>query len=89
MISLCNAEELKGSIIRVKRTASKREPYSIVGELRMITNKRIIIDGSRSGTTHKIPMERIISICQVEPEFKILYFSQDGLETASGLKKKE
>ncbi len=78
MISPSNLKEFQGLTLTVTRTGNKRETYTITGELRQITWKRIIIDGSKSGRTRRIPMDRIVSIVEVEPEFKVLYFSQDG-----------
>ena len=87
MISLSNVEELKGSTLLIKRTGTKREPFTVTGELIMISGKRIVLAGTKSGRTRRIPMDRVVSVTEVEPEFKILYFSQDGSETASSLKK--
>ena len=89
MISLTNAEDLKGSTLLIKRTGDKREPYSVTGELVMISTHRIVLADVKSGRSRRIPMDRVLSVTEIEPEFKILYFSQDGSETASSLKKKE
>ena len=77
MITLKNYQDIIGSTVTVKRTGDNREPYTITGELRMISGKRIILDGAKSGRTCRIPMVRIISIVEVEPEFKVLNFLLD------------
>ena len=78
MISLSNAEALKGSTLLIKRTGDRREPYTVTGELVTVSTHRVILADVKSGRTRRIPMERVLSIVEIEPEIKILYFSQDG-----------
>ena len=82
-----NLKELQGSILTVKRTGDHREPFTVTGELVTVSAHRIILSDVKSGRTRRIPLDRVVSIIEVEPEIKILYFSQDGLETASSLEK--
>ena len=87
MIALRNLKELQGSILTVTRTGDKREPYTVTGELIMISGKRIVLAGTKSGRTRRIPLERVLSIVEIEPEIKILNFLLDGNGAALSLKK--
>lgn len=78
MIALRNYKSLIGSTLTVMRTGTKREAYSVTGELVTVSAHRIILSDVKSGRTRRIPMERVVSIIEVEPEFRILNFLLDG-----------
>ena len=82
-----NFKELQGLTICVKRTGTKREGYAVRGELVTVSSHRIILSDVKSGRTRRIPLERVLSIVEIEPEFRVLNFLLDGLETASSLEK--
>ena len=86
MITLRNYQDLIGSTLTVTRTGDKREPFTVTGELVMISGKRIVLAGTKSGRTRRIPMDLVLSVTEIEPEFRILYFSQDGSGAALSLK---
>ena len=87
MITLSNVEELKGSILTVTRTGDKREAYSVRGELIAVSAHRIILSDVKSGRTRRIPLERVISIAELDSDFKILKFLLDGSGAALCSKK--
>ena len=82
-------KELQGSTLTVTRTGDRREAYSVTGELVTVSSHRIILSDVKSGRTRRIPMERVLSIVEIEPKFRVLNFLLDGLETAASLEKKE
>lgn len=87
MISPINLKEFQGSIVTIKRTGNKREAYSITGELLMISTHRIILAGTKSGRTHRIPLDKVIYIAELDSDFTVLNFLQDGSGAALSLKK--
>ena len=87
MISPSDLKALQGSTLTVTRTGDKREAYSVRGELIAVSAHRIILSDVKSGRTRRIPLERVLSIVEIEPEFRVLNFLLDGLETASSLEK--
>ena len=78
MISPSDLKALQGSTLTVTRTGDKREAYAVRGELVTVSAHRIILADVRSGRTRRIPMDRVVSVTEIEPEFRVLYFSQDG-----------
>ena len=73
-----NLKELQGSTLTVMRTGDRREAYSVRGELVTVSAHRIILADVKSGRTRRIPLARVVSIIEVEPEFKVLNFLLDG-----------
>ena len=52
--------------------------YAVRGELVTVSAHRIILADVRSGRTRRIPMDRVVSVTEIEPEFKVLNFLLDG-----------
>ncbi len=88
MISPGDLDNLKGSMVSVNFIGPKNAPYRLTGELRMVVFNRIIMDGLKSGRTHKIPLEKVISISELASDLTVLNFLQDGSGAASSLKEK-
>ena len=82
-----NFKELQGLTICVKRTGTKREGYAVRGELIAVSAHRIILSDVKSGRTRRIPLERVISIAELDSDFKILKFLLDGSGAALCSKK--
>ena len=78
MISPSDLKALQGSTLTVTRTGDKREAYAVRGELVTVSAHRIILADVRSGRTRRIPMDRVVSVTEIEPEFKVLNFLLDG-----------
>ena len=89
MIALRNYKSLIGSTLTVMRTGDRREAYAVRGELITVSTHRIILADVKSGRTRRIPLDRVLSVTEIEPEFRVLNFLLDGLETAASLEKKE
>ena len=87
MMILKNLENLHGSTVSVNYIGPKNAPYKLTGEFQRIAFSRIIIDGLKSGRTHRIPLDKVISIAELDSDFKILKFLQDGTGAALSLKK--
>lgn len=85
MIALRNYKSLIGSTLTVMRTGTKREPYTVTGELVTVSAHRIILADVKSGRSRRIPLERVLSIVEIEPEIKILNFLLDGSGAALSL----
>ena len=79
--------DLIGITISVKVISHRRGPYTVTGELKRVTWKHIILASVRTGYLHRISLDSILSVTEIEPKFKVLNFLQDGSETASSLKK--
>ena len=86
MIPITTLSNLRGSTISVQFIGPKNAPYTLTGELRMVVFNRIIMDGLKSGRTHKIPLDRVISISELNSDLTVLNFLQDGLGAASSLR---
>ena len=82
MIIPKNLENLQGSIVSVNYIGPKNAPYKLTGEFQRIAFSRIIIDGLKSGRTHRIPLEKVISIAELDSDFTVLNFLQDGTGAA-------
>ena len=78
MIISEHLKEIQGSTLTVMRTGDHRAPFTVTGELIMISTHRIVLADAKSGRTRRIPLDRVLSIVEIEPEFRVLYFSQDG-----------
>ena len=72
--------ELIGITISVKVISHRRGPYTVTGELKRVTWKHIILASVRTGYLHRISLDSIFSVTEIEPEFKILNFLKDGME---------
>ena len=72
--------ELIGITISVKVISHRRGPYTVTGELKRVTWKHIILASVRTGYLHRISLDSILSVTEIEPEFKILNFLKDGME---------
>ena len=88
MILPGNLEDLQGSTVSVNFIGPKNAPYTLTGEFQRIAFNRIILDGLKSGRTHRIPLEKVISIAELDSDFKILNFLQDGPGTTLSSKEK-
>ena len=86
MILQGHLKDLQGSTVSVNYIGPKNAPYTLTGEFQRIAFNRIILDGLKSGRTHRIPLERVISIAELDSDFKILNFLQDGPGAALCLK---
>ena len=80
--------ELIGITISVKVISHNRGPYTVPGELKRVTWKHIILASVRTGYLHRISLDSIFSVTEIEPEFKILNFLQDGMEQPYAPKRK-
>ena len=75
-------KDLEGSTVSVNYIGPKNAPYTLTGEFQRRSFNKIIIDGLKSGRTHRIPLEKVISIAELDSDFKILNFLQDGTRAA-------
>jgi hypothetical protein len=89
MIPITTLSNLRGSTISVQFIGPKNAPYTLTGELRMVVLNRIILDGLKSGRTHKIPLEKVISIHEITSTDNSPLFFQDGSVTALNHKREE
>lgn len=80
---------LRGSTVSVQFIGPKNAPYTLTGELRMVVLNRIILDGLKSGRTHKIPLEKVISIHEITSTDNSPLFFRDGSVTALNHKREE
>ena len=80
--------ELIGITISVKVISHRRGPYTVTGELKRVTWKHIILASVRTGYLHRISLDSIFSVTEIEPEFKILNFLKDGMEQPYAPKRK-
>ena len=80
--------ELIGITISVKVISHRRGPYTVTGELKRVTWKHIILASVRTGYLHRISLDSILSVTEIEPEFKILNFLKDGMEQPYAPKRK-
>jgi hypothetical protein len=71
MMILKNLKDLQGSTVSVNYIGPKNAPYKLTGEFQRIAFSRIIIDGLKSGRTHRIPLEKVISIAELDSDPKI------------------
>jgi hypothetical protein len=89
MIPITTLSNLRGSTVSVQFIGPKNAPYTLTGELRMVVLNRIILDGLKSGRTHKIPLNKVISIHEITSTDNSPLFFQDGFTAASSRKKEE
>jgi hypothetical protein len=80
--------DLIGITISVKVISHRRGPYTVTGELKRVTWKHIILASVRTGYLHRISLDSILSVTEIEPEFKILNFLKDGMEQPYAPKRK-
>ena len=73
---------LEGSTVSVNYLGPKNAPYTLTGEFQRRSFNKIIIDGLKSGRTHRIPLDKVISIAELDSAFKILKFFPDGTGAA-------
>ena len=82
MILPMHLKDLEGSTVSVNYIGPKNAPYTLTGEFQRRSFNKIIIEGLKSGRTHRIPLEKVISIAELDTDFKILKFLQDGTGAA-------
>jgi hypothetical protein len=54
MMILKNLKDLQGSTVSVNYIGPKNAPYKLTGEFQRIAFNRIILDGLKSGRSHRI-----------------------------------
>ena len=82
MIIQKNLENLHGSTVSVNYMGPKNAPYKLTGEFQRISFNKIIIEGLKSGRTHRIPLNKVISIAELDSDFTVLNFFKDGTGAA-------
>ena len=78
MILPVHLKALEGSTVSVNYIGPKNAPYTLTGEFQRRSFNKIIIEGLKSGRTHRIPLDKVISIAELDSDFKILKFLPDG-----------
>ena len=82
MILPVHLKALEGSTVSVNYIGPKNAPYTLTGEFQRRSFNKIIIEGLKSGRTHRIALDKVISIAELDSDFKILKFLQDGTGAA-------
>lgn len=79
--------DLRGSTISVNCIGPKNAPYTITGEFHRVVFNKIILYGLKSGRIHRIPLNKVISIAEINTDLAALNFLQDKSEEALNIKK--